>query len=176
MLATLSFAACGGGETKPAAGGQAPLTTGVTAPASTTSTTKSPIEGVQLYPVVAGHSEAPVNYPQLPPVGGTHNPIWQPCTFYAEPVESEKAVHSLEHGAIWITYRRDLPAAEIDALATLARTRKDIVASRWDDGLPSPVVATTWGRQLVLQSFNDPRLMQFVTLYTNKGPEPNAPC
>ncbi len=173
----LAVACSGGGSTSTASSPTSPSTTApeVTVPASTT-TTKSPIDGVQTFSVVAAHSDAPVNYPNVPPVGGTHNPTWQPCTFYDAPVQSEKAVHSLEHGAIWVTYRPDLPAAEVDTLAALARSRKDIVASRWDSGLPAPVVVTAWGRQLALQSVSDPRLMAFVLLYTNKGPELNAPC
>ena len=30
------------------------------------------------------HTEAPVNYPQTPPVGGDHNPVWQNCGFYSK--------------------------------------------------------------------------------------------
>jgi len=165
--------ACAAEDDRPAAGGQTG-STAVTAPASTTSTTT--IAGVQTYPAVAGHSDAPINYPEVPPVGGIHNPVWQQCTFYSEPVPNEKAVHSLEHGAIWITYRPDLPSADVDIVATLARSRKDVLASRWDSGLPSPLVATAWGRQLKLESARDPRLMQFVRTYANQGPEVNAPC
>jgi len=175
VVVTVALAACGGGDDEPAAGGQTAPTTQSTPPASTT-TTAPAIDGVQTYAVDAGHSEAPLMYPQVPPVGGIHNPIWQQCAFYDAPVPNEKAVHSLEHGAIWITYRPDLPQAEIDSLAALARSRKLVLASRWDNGLPSPVVATGWGRQLLLQSTADPRLMEFVRVYANQGPEPNAPC
>jgi len=182
VTAALALGACGGGDDGPAAGGQSTPSTQsrspepvVTAPARTTSTI-SPIEGVQTYAVEAAHSEASLTYPQVPPVGGIHNPVWQQCAFYPAPVPSEKAVHSLEHGAVWITYRPDLPQGEIDSLADLARARKLVLVSRWDSGLPSPVVATAWGRQLLLQSAADPRLMEFVRLYVNKGPEIDAPC
>jgi len=159
------------GDDESTATGQ-PSTTAV----AVTSSTRPAIEGVQTFAVDAGHSDAPVSYPQVPPVGGIHNPVWQQCAFYAEPVPNEKAVHSLEHGAIWLTYRPDLPAAEIDTLSALARSRRDVLASRWDTGLPSPLVATAWGRQLRLESTTDPRLMEFVRLYANQGPEINAPC
>jgi hypothetical protein len=64
-----------------------------------------PPEGVEEFTVSPSHTapDATVNYPQTPPVGGPHNPTWQTCAFYDKPVPSETAVHSLEHGAIWIT-------------------------------------------------------------------------
>ncbi len=171
------LAACGGGDgdDEPSATGQSNPTTSAPAPRVTT-TTVAPIEGVQTFPAEQGHVAGPVNYPQVPPVGGLHNPIWQPCGYYDQPIENEKGVHSLEHGAIWITYRPDLPAADIATLATLARSRNYVLVSPWPDGLPAPVVVTGWGRQLRLQSISDPRLNQFVLRYAGQGPEVNGPC
>ena len=62
------------------------------------------------------HTTQPVIYPRIPPTGGAHRPVWQNCGRYDEPIENEHAVHSMEHGAVWIIYRPDLPA---DALAQL---------------------------------------------------------
>ena len=170
------LAACGGGGDEPSASNQtSPSTTAVRSTA-TTATTRPAIEGIRTYEVVQGHSAGPVTYPQVPPAGGIHNPVWQQCGFYDQPIENEKGVHSLEHGAIWITYRPDLPQAEIDGLATLARSRNYILVSRWDSGLPAPVVVTGWGRQLPLQSTSDPRMAEFIRLYAGQGPELNAAC
>ena len=176
VLAVL-LSACGGGDDSPTEGAQSTSTTAVTARASTTTTSTRPqIEGVQTFAVDAGHSNAPVTYPHVPPVGGIHNPVWQQCGFYDQPVPNEKAVHSLEHGAIWITHRPDLPADQIESLSTLARSRNLVLVSPWENGLPAPVVVTGWGRQLRLESVSDPRLLEFVRLYANQVPEINAPC
>ena len=35
------------------------------------------------------------------------------CGIYDKPVPSERAVHNLEHGAIWITYQPSLPQSEM---------------------------------------------------------------
>ena len=172
VAAVLVATGCGGGDGDEAG----TATTATTVRVAATTSTTLPIEGERLFVVDAGHREGTIAYPETPPVGGVHNPVWMPCGFYDQPVPSERAVHSLEHGAIWITYRPDLPQAQVDALAALARSRGLILVSRWDEGLPSPVVLTGWGRQLPLDTATDPRLMDFVRRYANQGPEINAPC
>ena len=173
LAVVLLLAGCGGGDEGEQS---APTTSTPVTRATTTSSTIKSIEGVQTFTVDAGHREGTIAYPHTPPVGGIHNPVWMPCGFYDQPVPNERAVHSVEHGAIWITYRPDLPQAEVDALAALARSRNLILVSRWDEGLPSPLVATGWGRQLRLETAADPRLAEFIRLYANLGPEINAPC
>ena len=180
-LVLTAGAACGGdgdeAATPPAPTTTAPRATAATLPPGPAPTfaTIPPPEGVESFDVVASHTTEPVNYPQTPPVGGPHHNSWETCVFRDRPVTSETAVHSLEHGAIWITYRPDLPADQIAVLARLANTRTDVLASRWDVGLPAPVVASSWGRQLKLESATDPRLLQFVQAFTGRGPE-SAPC
>jgi hypothetical protein len=123
------------------------------------------------------HTEAPVDYPQNPPVGGDHNPVWQNCGFYSKPVRNENAVHSLEHGAVWITYRPDLPHDQVEKVKKLVEGQTYLLASPYPN-LPSPVVASAWGKQLKLDSANDPRLENFVSAYRQgpQTPEPGAAC
>jgi hypothetical protein len=65
----------------------------------------TPPEEVQTYDVgpAGQHTEGEVDYEQSPPAGGEHNPVWQNCGYYAEPVRDENAVRSLEHGAVWLS-------------------------------------------------------------------------
>jgi hypothetical protein len=123
------------------------------------------------------HVEGDVAYQSIPPVGGEHAPIWQNCGFYDAPVAEETAVHSLEHGAVWITYRPDLDAAQKARLAELAGQQSYVLVSAFP-GLPSPVVASAWNHQLVLESADDPRLTEFVAMLQkgSEAPEPGAPC
>ncbi len=123
------------------------------------------------------HSEAPQQYAQTPPVGGTHSSVWQNCGIYDQPVRNENAVHSLEHGAVWLTYRPDLPPATIETLRSLARGHTHVLVSPYPD-LPSPVVATAWGLQLPVNDAADPRLALFVSRYEEgpQTPEPGAVC
>ena len=124
-----------------------------------------------------GHVQTSVAYEQTPPVGGDHHPIWQNCGFYTEAVPNENAAHSLEHGAVWITYRPGLASDQVDRLRSLALRRDHMLVSAFD-GLPAPVVASAWGRQLRLPSAGDPRLEQFVTAYADgpQAPEQGGLC
>ena len=136
------------------------------------------IAGVQTCPVSArNHVLTPVSYPQVPPVGGPHFPIWQNCGFYPSPVPKEAAVHSMEHGAVWITYRTGLPAGEVAALRVLAIRESYVLVSPYPD-LPAPIVASAWGRQLRLDSSADPRLDQFVREFRlgQQAPEHGRTC
>ncbi len=135
------------------------------------------IPGVRLFSDLArGHQTEPVTYAETPPVGGIHNPVWQNCGMYSKPVANENAVHSMEHGAVWITYRPDLPETDVKALRDLGR-RSFVLVSPYP-GLPAPVVVTAWGVQLQVEKASDSRLQQFLRKYTvgPTTPEPGAPC
>ncbi len=123
------------------------------------------------------HTTANVGYKQSPPVGGPHNPVWQNCGFYDKPVRDENAVHSLEHGAVWITYSPDLPKDQVTGLRDIAQSQTYILLSPYP-GLESPVVASAWGRQVSLDGADDPELERFIKAYRlgPQTPEPGAVC
>jgi hypothetical protein len=139
---------------------------------------RQPPPGVESFPDPgAGHVDGPVAYAQTPPVGGEHAPVWQNCGFYAAPVANEPAVHSLEHGAVWVTYRPDLARDQVDALRQLAEDEAYVLVSPFP-GLPVPVVASAWGGQLRLDAATSPDLAQFVRAFRQgpRTPEPGAAC
>ena len=123
------------------------------------------------------HVEGQLYTQEEVPAGGEHAPIWANCGFYTEPVAAENAVHSLEHGAVWITYRSDLASDQIEILRGLARPREKVLASPVPDQGP-PVIATAWGTQLQLDGADDSRLGQFVVELAGSltAPEPGGAC
>lgn len=130
------------------------------------------------YPGLArGHVSGPVTYAQTPPAGGDHAEAWQNCGIYPDPVANENAVHSMEHGAIWVTYRPDLPAEQVKLLQTAVGNEPYGLLSPFP-GLPAPIVATVWGVQLKLESANDPQLATFLAKYSDASlaPEPKGEC
>jgi hypothetical protein len=125
-----------------------------------------------------GHDEE-VDYSgqELPPVGGIHSGIWQNCGIYTEPIEAKNAVHSMEHGAVWVAYQAELPADEVDALQDTVRGERYALLSPYP-GLKSPVVLTAWGIQLELDSAGDSRIPEFIARYQQgpQTPELGATC
>jgi hypothetical protein len=139
-------------------------------------TEATPIPGVEVFAVSsADHTTDDVDYPQNPPAGGPHDPSWQKCAVYDAPVRDENAVHSQEHGAVWITYQPDLPDAERETLAKLAEGQTYVLISPYP-GLEDPIVASAWGAQLRVDDAADPRLDEFIARYAGNGPEPGATC
>jgi hypothetical protein len=128
------------------------------------------------YPA-ARHMAGRIAYAETPPMGGPHNVVWQNCGIYTVPIHDEHAVHSLEHGAVWITYRPDLPAADVQRLQALASD--DYMLLSPYPGLPAPVVASAWNNQMRLTGADDPRLPEFIRRYKNNPrttPEFGASC
>lgn len=125
----------------------------------------------------AQHLPGPLSYKESPPMGGAHNVVWQNCGIYTVPLHNEHAVHALEHGAVWITYRPDLPAADVQRLQQFASD--DYMLLSPYPGLPAPVVASAWNNQLKLTGADDPRLPQFIKRFKNNPattPEFGASC
>jgi predicted small secreted protein len=177
LLLALVLAGCGGGQGGGGQGGDGGRGGGRGGDSQTTAGKKATIGVTRSYSNLSrNHTKEPVDYPQSPPVGGPHSPIWQNCGFYSKPVRNENAVHSMEHGAVWITYSPDLPKDQVEKIKSL--TQKSYVLASPYPGLPAPVVASAWGKQLRLNSTNDPRLEQFVSTYSQgpQNPEPGAPC
>lgn len=152
-----------------------------TAPPAT-APTPAAIEGLLAFPgITAKHVETPVDYQAAygmnPPAGGDHWAGWLNCGVYEQPQENERAVHALEHGAVWVTYDPTKVTADDVAAMRASLPGTYIVISPYP-GLPAPVVASAWGYQVQLDGPDDARLAAFVTLYWQSpdGPEPGAPC
>jgi len=127
---------------------------------------------------VGAHLEGePILYEQIPPTGGVHRGAWQNCGFYDAYIANENGVHALEHGAVWITYDPDLPQDDIDVLRSKAEEQFVLVSPY--PGMEAPVVASVWGKQIMLNGVNDDRLDPFIRQYKKNvanSPEPNGIC
>ncbi len=125
------------------------------------------------------HQAGPLTYKVNPPVAGPHNPAWQNCmgNVYDAPIANEHAVHSLEHGAIWITYKQGLPADQVAKLAAKVEGKEKMLMSPVAS-LTDNVSLQAWGYQLKVGSVDDPRIDDFIkVLRVNASIEgPTAAC
>jgi len=126
------------------------------------------------------HANGVVHYDAAPPVGGNHAAVIADCsgTVYPNPIANENAMHSLEHGAAWITYQPGLAKAQVDALAKLVTGQDHTLMSPYP-GLKTKVSLQSWGYQLFVDSATDARIQQFLDTvrYNPKTtPEYGASC
>ncbi len=136
------------------------------------------------------HVTGPVRYAMTPPAGGPHDIVWMNAGVYTKPVPSERAVHNMEHGAIWITYRPSLSKAQVQKLtafvgkqsmiaepqgkggvAVSGQANRFMDLSPWaSDALPAPIVLSSWGHQLRIERADDPRMQRFVDVFRHRKP------
>lgn len=137
------------------------------------------IEGVAIAEgeLERGHVSGPVDYPQTPPNSGDHSVTPQQCDVYTEPIAPEHAIHSLEHGAVWITYNDDVPQDQVEALASKVQGDPYGLMSPLPEQ-SSPINLSAWGRRLSVDSADDGRVDDFIRGYTSgpQTPEPGAAC
>ncbi|SMO84536.1 Protein of unknown function [Geodermatophilus aquaeductus] len=144
------------------------------------------IAGIESFDYAAGqeHVTTPVEYDQTPPVGGPHDGEWADCTgtVYDVDVRHENAVHSMEHGAVWIAYNPDeVTGDDVAKLAELVDGVSGRLLSPYA-GLDSAVSLQSWNHQLKVDSVDDPRIEQFADFLTFNGevegayPEIGASC
>ncbi|MEU9475200.1 DUF3105 domain-containing protein [Streptomyces sp. NPDC048191] len=125
------------------------------------------------------HVQTKVSYPMHPPVGGNHNPVWATCngTVYTKALQDENAVHSLEHGAVWVTYTSKAKKADVDALAAKVKKTPYSLMSPYENQT-APLILSAWGHQVTVKSADDPEVNKFFAAYVQgpQTPEPGAAC
>ncbi len=119
------------------------------------------VQTTPLIDITANHVEPPVEFETSPSTGGDHYAFWMNCGFYTEELIEGAATHSLEHGAIWITYNDSLPEEELAALAAMAAANPRLLISPYDhDEL---IVLSAWGaQQRGISSASAPEVQAFI--------------
>lgn len=143
---------------------------------------KEPVQGERTWDAEKlgrNHVTGTVKYPMNPPVGGNHHQAWMTCdgTVYTKAIANENAVHSLEHGAVWVTYNDKATEADIKTLSDkVSKTPYTLMSP--DKTQSGPIMLSAWGKQLSVNKASDPRVEQFLTKYVQgaQTPEPGAAC
>jgi len=125
----------------------------------------------------------PNPYNSNPPTSGTHYPEDLKAGFYTEnsyDYPEGYLVHNLEHGYVIFWYNCSLlSAAECATLKSQIQSVMDekdnfkLIAYPWEK-TDVPVVLTSWGRTLPMESFDREAALDFYRRNLNKAPEPHA--
>lgn len=145
-------------------------------------TTAGPVKGEKDWDakkLTRNHVTKRVSYPMKPPVGGDHNQVWMNCdgNVYKKAVPDMNAVHSLEHGSVWVTYNDTAAPSDVKKLgAKVAKTPYSLMSPYQDQA--GAIMLSAWGKQVTVDSADDPRVNQFFTKYVQgpQTPEPGAAC
>lgn len=124
------------------------------------------------------HKTSGFDYKQEPPVGGAHHAAWANCGIYDKEIKPEHAVHSLEHGTVWITYKSSVSGSDVNKLERKVKKQNDYMLMSVDDKQSAPITLTAWGKQLKVKSASDPKIDDFIKKYWKgpQTPEPGAAC
>lgn len=112
-------------------------------------------------------------YNSNPPTSGPH---WkQPAKWgvYDTPLVDEQAVHNLEHGGIWISYK-GIDTDTKSRLEAIAKANDGSVIMSPRDDNDAKIVLTAWTRMLSLQDYDEAKILDFIKTNKNKAPEPLA--
>ena len=140
------------------------------------------IEGVTIATYASQqHVATDQTYDETPPVGGLHDIEWADCdgAIYDQQIRSENAVHSLEHGAVWITYNPDeISDDDLAVLTDYVAAQAYLMLSPFP-GLSSLISLQSWNHQVFVDAVDDPRINEFVQLLRQNPathPEVGASC
>lgn len=138
------------------------------------------IEGIVQVESAIGNQHDPdveIAFTDLPPMGGPHHPSWQNCGIYREPILARHAIHSMEHGVVWVTYNPEAVGSDqVSELEDMVRGRGHLLLSPYPDQA-EPIALTTWDIQLTVESTDDNRIERFIERYRQaRGPEVGASC
>ena len=115
-----------------------------------------------------------INYNSNPPAGGPHYGVTAHAGIYDKAPQDGYLVHSLEHGAVILWYREDLPKEDVDKLKEIFNKMggKTIMAPR--KNLDVKIGVSSWGRVLRLNEIDEKKILDFYEANYNRAPE-NAP-
>lgn len=125
------------------------------------------IQGVQHIEENEPHTPYNTN----PPTSGPHSANPLSWGIYDSVVSDERAVHNLEHGGIWISYRDQADQATIDALKDITEHYESHILLSHRPQNDNSIAVVAWGRLLTLEEVDSEQIFNFIARYQFQGPE-----
>jgi len=111
-----------------------------------------------------------VSYKTNPPTSGDHLAEAKTWGVYSDEIDDKAAVHGLEHGGIWISYK-DISDDEIQFLKEIGKNNSQsvIVSPRSEN--EDKIVIASWGKMMKLESVDKVLIQKYIDTYKNHSPE-----
>jgi Protein of unknown function (DUF3105) len=126
------------------------------------------IEKLAVAPAV--HVTGGVDYQDIPPVGGAHDPCWTTYGVHQEEVPDERWVHNLEHGGVVLLHHCSDCADDIAAIEAFVADQPIAVSTPYA-ALPARFAIVSWGARIVSDCYDPEAFAQFFDLYSKRAPE-----
>lgn len=111
-------------------------------------------------------------YNSNPPTGGWHYDQPAQSGIYDKSFPDEQLVHNLEHSHIWIAYKTDLPADQIEKLADIAKDYGSKIIMTPREANDTPIALVAWEHLLKMDMVEEAKVHEFIEAYRGlAGPE-----
>lgn len=121
-----------------------------------------------------------VDYKTNPPSSGNHYDTPADWGIYEKELDDEAVVHSLEHGGIWISYKRslqeqgsykDISEETIQELKQIGKENPGSVIVSPRPQNSNKIAVVSWGRMMKLESVDKALIQKYIETYKNQSPE-----
>lgn len=112
-------------------------------------------------------------YNSNPPTSGPHYVQPADWNFYDNELPDEQLVHNLEHGGIWISYK-DIDERTLEQIKLIQKSNPGSVIVTPRAANDSKIVVASWTRLEKMDTYNEPKILDFIKANKNKSPEPLA--
>jgi len=115
-------------------------------------------------------TETSVEYKTNPPTSGSHLDQAKNWGIYSKKIDDKAAVHGLEHGGIWISYKDidDVTKKELEEIGK-DNSLSVIVSPRIEND--NKIVVASWGRMMRLETLDKVLIQKYIDTYKNQSPE-----
>lgn len=141
----------------------------------TASVKKSSVVGEYFQAQSRDHIKSGAEHPAYnsnPPTGGWHYDQPAQSGIYDTEFRDEQLVHNLEHSHVWIAYKPDLPAEQVELLAEIAKDYGSKIIMVPRQANDSPVALVAWEHLLKMETVDEAMVREFIEAYWGTaGPE-----
>ena len=132
------------------------------------------LEGKMEEFAIEGRNHVPagtkVDYQTNPPTSGNHLAQPENWGIYGKEIDDKAAVHGLEHGGIWISYK-DISEAEITTLEAIGKANPQSVIVSPRPANVNKIAVVSWGKMMRLESADKALIQKYIDTYKNQSPE-----